>query len=233
MSLIHLLAVVLLVGAATVGTGLGAVDIPPGSDAPLAPQGTPPPASTGGPIGTRFLILNDASVPEQSAAVAYSPARDEYLVVWYTDQTGNYNIRARRVAGDGTPVGPAFDVSAGSGAERRYPDVAYNLQRNEYLVVWEHYESSSGYAVHGQVVSATGVVRETSDLVFATNPSTAIGYLQPAVAYASASDKYLLVYRYDNGAMFWSTLVAKEIDSDVFSWGTGFGIVDWSTPDLP
>lgn len=190
-------------------------------------------ANAGGPLGSRFVIFNNASVAEQNAAVAYNPNRNEYLVVWYNDRSSNDDIQAQRVAGDGTLVGPSFIISAGSGAERRYPDVAYNSQRDEYLVVWEYYESSTGYAVRGRVVSAAGEVQGPGDIIFAANPSIFTNYLQPAVAYASASDKYLLVFRYDNGSMSWQTLAAEEIPSDGGSYTSFLNIVDWNTPDLP
>ena len=119
MSTKRVLAVILMVGIVTLGVGNGAVRALPGTDVPATPQAVPPNVDGGAPIGSRFVILNDAAVSEQSAAVAYNPNQNEYLVVWYNDRSGNDDIRARRVAWDGTPVGSAFYVSAGAGADRR------------------------------------------------------------------------------------------------------------------
>ena len=135
MSIIHVLAVILIIGVTMLGASSRAVRALSRGDPRVTPQGVPPDVDAGEPIGTQFPILNDSSVTEVSAAIAYNPQRQEYLVVWYNDRPGNDDIRARRVARDGTPVGPAFYISIGPGAERRYPDVAYNPQRNEYLVV--------------------------------------------------------------------------------------------------
>lgn len=111
--------------------------------------------------------------------------------------------------------------------------MTYNSQRNEYLVVWEHYESGSGYSIRGRRVSATGAVRGTSDIIFVSNPSTTLNYLQPTVTYASTADKYLLVFRYDNDNLSWQSLSGREISSDTWTFGTPFDITVYNTPDLP
>ncbi|HHE72355.1 MAG TPA: hypothetical protein ENL34_08770, partial [Chloroflexi bacterium] len=117
-------------------------------------------------------------------------------MVWYNDRLGNDDVWARRVARDGTSAGPAFYISVGSGAERSYPNVAYNPQRNEYLVVWEQ-QDSHGFSVRGQRVSDTGNLIDV-EIVFASNPNATTNCQQPAVAYATTKDRYLLVFRYDN-----------------------------------
>lgn len=184
-----------------------------------------------GPTGSRFVIHNDGSKDEVESAIAYNSQRGEYLVVWYNDRPGNDDIQAQLVSRNGTLIGGAFYISAGAGAERRYPDVAYNNQLDEYLVVWEH-DAGVGPSIYGRRVSATGLVLGSQDINFASNPSTSTNYLQPAIAYSTTSDRYLLVFRYDNGSMLWQTLMAYDIDSDAGSYNS-FNIVAWDTPDLP
>ena len=91
-----------------------------------------------GQIGYNFTIRNEIGLVEEKPSVAYSSDRQEYLVVWYNDRPGNDDIRAQRVSKNGTLVGGPFYVSAGAGADRRYPTVAYNSKNGQYLVVWEH-----------------------------------------------------------------------------------------------
>ena len=190
-------------------------------------------AGAGGiPIGSRFVIHNDGSKEEVDSAIAYNNQRGEYLVVWYNDRPGNDDIQAQLVSRNGTLIGGAFYISAGTGAERRYPDVAYNDQLDEYLVVWEH-DAGVGPSVYGRRVSATGLVLGAQDIIFASNPSTSVNYLQPAIAYSTTSDRYLLVYRYDHGSMLWQTLMACDIDSDAGNYNPSFEILACGTPDLP
>ena len=91
-------------------------------------------AANGAPIGQQFVISGD---PEQEVypSVAYNSQRQEYLVVWSNDRPGNDDIRAQRLSKNGALIGGSFYISAGSGADRRYPDVAYNTQQDQYLVV--------------------------------------------------------------------------------------------------
>ena len=153
-------------------------------------------AANGAPIGQQFVISGD---PEQEVypSVAYNSQRQEYLVVWSNDRAGNDDIRAQRVSKDGALIGGSFYISAGPGADRRYPDVAYNTQQDQYLVVWEHYDNASlvpGYGISGRRVSGTGAVLNATDIIIRSNGGNLATPATPAVAYASTSDKYLVVW---------------------------------------
>ena len=91
-------------------------------------------------IGWFFRIHTDSALEEIHPVLAYNDSRGEYLAVWYNNRPGNDDIRAQRITKNRTTVGSAFYISGGPGADRRYPDVVYNSQHDEYLVVWEHYD---------------------------------------------------------------------------------------------
>lgn len=117
--------------------------------------------------------------------------------MWSNDRAGNDDIRAQRVSKDGALIGGSFYISAGPGADRRYPDVAYNTQQDQYLVVWEHYDNASlvpGYGISGRRVSGTGAVLNATDIIIRSNGGNLATPATPAVAYASTSDKYLVVW---------------------------------------
>jgi hypothetical protein len=145
------------------------------------------------PIGNTITIRNDIGLEEEESAVAYSIDRQQYLVVWYNDRPGNDDIRAQRVSKNGTLVGGAFYISAGAGAERRYPDVTYNSKHDQYLVVWEHNDGLWN-SIRARRVSGAGVVLDTTDIVI-TSGSNIITPAQPAVEYAFTSDRYLAVWQ--------------------------------------
>jgi hypothetical protein len=147
-----------------------------------------------GPLGIDFRISNQ-SVDAVSPAVAYNPQRQEYLVVWYNDRAGNDDIQAQRLRANGSLVGGDFFIAAGSGAERRCPDVTYNSQRNEYLVVWEHCDAGSGCSIRARRVSATGLPLEPPEIVVRSSGYNLYTPSVPAVAYASTADKYLVVWQ--------------------------------------
>ncbi len=225
----RVLLVILTASAVMLAVGAGTVLALPPDEVRLPVQSLS--TAGAGPIGSRFVIHNDGSTEEVAPAIAYNNQRGEYLVVWYNDRPGNDDIQAQRVARNGTLIGGAFYISAGTGAERRYPDVAYNNQLDEYLVVWEH-DAGVGPSVYGRRVSATGQLLGSQDIIFISNPSPSVNYLQPAIAYSMTSDRYLLVFRYDNGNVLWQTLAAYDIASDAGSYNS-FNIIEWDTPDLP
>ncbi len=153
-------------------------------------------AANGVPIGQQFVISGD---PEQEVypSMAYNSQRQEYLVVWYNDRPGNDDIRAQRLSRNGALIGGPFYISTGPGADRRYPDVAYNTQQDQYLVVWEHYDNASlvpGYGIYGRRVSGTGAVLDASDIIIQSNGGNLATPATPAVAYASTTDNYLVVW---------------------------------------
>lgn len=162
----------------------------PGADVkPDAPE----PAS-GAPLNGVIVISDDGGLEEESPAVVYHANRDEYLVVWYNDRTGNDDIRAQRLSPWGSLIGGPFYISAGAGHERRYPKVAYNSREDQYLVVWENYSASEGYSIRGRRVSGQGLVLDANDLIIRSAGLTNYSPLNPAVGYAYTSNKYLVVW---------------------------------------
>lgn len=182
------LALGLLAIMLVAGVGLGR----PASAAEVESPAQRLAAAGGGPIGGTFTVTVE-SLEEVYPAVAYNPDREEYLVVWYNDRGGNDDIRAQRVSKDGALVGGPFYVAGGSGAERRVPDVTYNGQHQQYLVVWEHNDGTWDN-IHARRVSGAGAVLDTTDIVIVSG-SNLLAPSGPAVAYSSTSDRYLVVWQ--------------------------------------
>jgi hypothetical protein len=180
-------------------------------------QGIAAAASGGSPIGGLFIIgdLGDQGVDAIESAVAYNTQRQEYLVVWWNDRPGCDDIYGRRVSANGALIGSRFFITAGCPDERRYPDVTYNAQHNEYLVVWEQYDGSY-YSIRGRIVSETGGL--TGGEITISSGSALKNCYTPAVAYASTSDKYLVVWERQVVAN-----ISRDIEAQVL---TGTGALD-------
>jgi hypothetical protein len=162
---------------------------------PSQPAATPAASNLISPVGNTLTISNDDPLVEVSPAIAYNTTRGEYLAVWYNDRPGNDDIRAQRISKDGRLTGHPFYISAaGDGIDRRYPRVAYNSISDQYLVVWEHQEISSGYSIHARRVSGDGQVLDANDLVIRSAGINLYTPAKPAVAYAYSSNKYLVVW---------------------------------------
>jgi hypothetical protein len=93
-------------------------------------------------------FTDDAIAPD----IAYNPKHDEFLEVFQDRTTATSNVFARRLAGNGTPIGAAFKVGDGG----RDPAIAYDPERDRYIVGFTRPTNSSGIEVFLQFLSATG-----------------------------------------------------------------------------
>jgi len=178
------------------------------------------------PVGGKFLIYDNTSVSEALPSIAYNSQSHEYLVVWKAEYAGSiYEIWGRRVSTSGTPLGSAFHLSPDN--QGSSPDVAYSSAANEYLVVWEH-----NVGVYGQRVSASGTL-QGSVMTIATGASGTSSCDQPAVAYGSVADRYLVAFRYNIVADGNSGIWANSIQSNGSLDGGSFLVQAHSNTLLP
>ena len=149
--------------------------------------------------------LNDRVQPN----VAYNATNDEYLVVWMYNPSGDnstYEIWGRRVAWNGSSMGPEFRIIRWANRSFWTPRVVWNSIRNEYLVIWNALDTTTSLAtdVAGYRVSADGNVinpGSPSIITDVNNPH------QADVVYNLAANGYLVVWR-----RMWSV-----VDGDI--WG--------------
>jgi hypothetical protein len=159
----------------------------------------PPPAGIGAP----FRIIEQLpNARFQFPAVAHNSHTDHrnYLVVAEIEDgdAENYYVAAQRVYSGGG-LG-AFYIITGTmgGPWTREPDVAYNLDRNEYLVVYTQDPSrgwdSQATNIYGRRVANSGTVALLDEHAIDDDP---FGQRQPAAAAnpLNASAPYLVVYR--------------------------------------
>lgn len=149
------------------------------------------------PLGSWFLIAGE-SENQILYQIAYNSLRQEYLVVWQ-DELLESAIWAQRVSNTGALIGaPIVITYANWGVIPRTPAVAYNSQHDEYLVVWWERDTNTGTnSIRGRRVSATGWLPGDKFTVV-SGPSDDVYYTSPGVAYASISDRYLVIYKYGN-----------------------------------
>ncbi|MCJ7700728.1 MAG: hypothetical protein MUO62_04020, partial [Anaerolineales bacterium] len=139
---------------------------------------------TPGPVSTQE---NDQLHP----AVAFNPAAGEFLVVYEHEYTlSDHDIYARRISRDGVPLGSVIAIATSTTSESN-PDVAYNPNTGEYLVVWEHAYSETDYNIYGIRLNSLG------EPVGASFPieTSSNHEIHPAVAAYQAADLgYLLAF---------------------------------------
>jgi hypothetical protein len=143
------------------------------------------------PNPNEFAICNWTS-SQWKPRVAYGRAQEEFLVVWMNAPAAvKTYISARRVtAVDGNFPAGGFTISSGS-ENRDYPDVAYNLARNEYLVVWDLDYDGTGadHDIYAVRLEGNGNELGGGEFGIAAWPSNEE---RPAVAACDAADQYLV-----------------------------------------
>jgi hypothetical protein len=154
---------------------------------------TPTATATQPAVGPIEVAIATHSEKQLQPAVAYNSQHGEYLVVWHAHEQDS-DIYAQRVSISGTLRGGKIIVSVANLVQQR-PRVAYNTQRDEYLIVWQDGTGEadlSGYNyIRGQRVSWDGTLLGGSIPIC----DTMSWQLEPDIAYNSQDDRYLVVWR--------------------------------------
>jgi hypothetical protein len=219
-------------------------------------------AATGAEVGINDFRISDmgpdgnTDYDARYPAVAYNSTDNEYLVVWYGDDSTaslvlwedeifGQRINAATGAEVGTndfrisDMGPDGDDSY----DAYYPAVAYNSTDNEYLVVWEGDDNTAPlvddeFEIFGQRINAaTGAEVGINDFRISDmgpDGNTVYGAHYPAVAYKSTyNDEYLVVwYGYDDTAplVLWEfEIFGQRINAAT---GAEVGINDFRISDM-
>jgi hypothetical protein len=132
----------------------------------------------------------------QSPAVAYNTAADQYLVVWHDGRnipTRSSDTYGRRVGADGSGIGASIRMS-GPGGTAAESGQAVASESDGYLVIWSDGRNStiSGYDIYGRKVAFDGT-RVGGDFRITGTGGTADDY-SPAAAYSTTAVQYLVVW---------------------------------------
>ena len=153
----------------------------------------------GGVVQTRSTIasgLDDQANP----SIAYGSYSGEFMVVWehleYTSE--NLNLAAQRVAADGTPTGSVIPVSTWE-YEQVLPNLVYNPDLNEFLVVWEdhHWAWGDTADIYGQRISANGSLVGGN---FGISWEESNLRLNPDAAYNANTHEYLVTWEFEHSS---------------------------------
>lgn len=153
---------------------------------------------------------NDATFDAGTPAVAYNTQDSNYLVVWTGEATvsGEEEIFGQLVSKDGFLLDFAFQISetgpAGNNSFDAFaPEVAYNSQENNFLVVW-HADATgvdNEFEIFGQFISADGKEIGPDDFPISDmgpDDNADFDALLPSIAYNSMANNFLVVWYGDD-----------------------------------
>jgi hypothetical protein len=173
---------------------------------------------TDGDIYGRFIPWNGPSASEAAFGIdvsranldkpklAYSPTSDEFLIIWRVlpGLDNLYAIAGGIIYNDKT----GKPISISSGLEPRdFPDLAYNLVRNEFVVVWDMDvgRDEQDLDIYAMRLDFSGAPMPPGEFAVATLTSNE---QHPTVAACYNADKYLIA---------WQQQVNQTTDDNIFA----------------
>jgi hypothetical protein len=157
-------------------------------------------SAAGERLGANFGITGPAAREDDlEPTVTWSATANEYLVVWQDGRHsgfGSYDVYGQRMSAAGARLGANLYISGyrwfGNGLK---PAAAWDDSANQYLVVWQdrRNESTSGYDIYGQEVSAAGA--RVGDDFRISGPDATAHEESPAITYNTAADEFLVIWQ--------------------------------------
>jgi hypothetical protein len=147
----------------------------------------------GAPWGTLNWHDFNISAPLESQEhprVAYNSTDQQFLVVWQDGRDGNWDIYAQIVLTTGIPITDNIVVQD-EAHQLVDPAVAHSPISDTYLVVWDDQDEGD---IEGRVLNADGTLGSALNVF-----NGAITGTQPAIAYNSTANQYLVVFAYQAG----------------------------------
>ena len=141
----------------------------------------------------RSICCND-EYAQHRPSVVYNPHHSEYLVVYHNDYAPSL-VAGARVGLDGYPFS-WFALGGFSPIISAYPDVAYNRTNDEYLVVWQQYNSSQNkWEIYGRFVPWDGPKLPSQHIPFLIAEWSGLDLKYPRVAWNSFRNEYMVVWQ--------------------------------------
>jgi len=144
-----------------------------------------------GPVAGEEMFGVDVSrINQDKPRLAFSPISNEYLVVWreIADYENPWGVSGGIIYNDKT----GFPVAISNSAEPRdYPDVAYNLMRNEFVVTWDM-EVMGDLDIYAMRLAFNGQPQDPGEFAVA---NSVLDEQHPSVAACYSDDRYLFVWQ--------------------------------------
>jgi hypothetical protein len=153
--------------------------------------------SESGQVLSWFCVTTSAN-KQLRPSITYNAVNDQYLVVWMQESGSNvYEIWGRIIPWNAPGASPDFQIISWTNRSFWGPRVAWNSNRNEYLVVWNALDTTTSFPpgvpsdIAGYRVSAGGVVQNPGWPLILTTYSSPH---QVDMVYNPAMDEYFLAF---------------------------------------
>ncbi len=144
-----------------------------------------------GQVISNDILVSDVNNDDykQLPRIAYNKAKNEYFIVWTQGKSlTSMDIYGRLVKSNGTIEGNVIALCSAYGKQSN-PDVVYNDEDMEYLIVWEDGRGANS-DIYGQRLSQIGQLLDNNFAI-----STGIGdQIYPKITFNSIENNYLAVW---------------------------------------
>ena len=173
--------------------------------------------------GTPFtgeFVISDAVNQQWGPHIANDSTNDRFLVVWYDDRTGGYQISdiyGQIVNADGTLNGNNFPIA--DNVDRQFgPEAVYDSINNLFLTVWYDERNSSEFIgdIYGQFIGVNGSLNGIN-FVVAADPNIQYGW--PQIDYNSNFENFLVFYNTRESSVYdlASSLIGPSCEGETTS----------------
>ncbi len=183
-------------------------------------------STIGNPVGGWPFLIADQPVDTIHPALASNSIYEQSMVVWQNDRPGFDDIYGQLISKSGEMIGGWRAIAVGQDAERRFPDIAYSPNFNEYLVVWEQEDAITGaFSIRGQRIAMNGD-KEGLEIEI-SEPGPRSGF-SPVVAHGFSAGIYLVVWENHTQGNVANDVRAQLVSNDGSLIGTNFTVATGS-----
>lgn len=150
-----------------------------------------------------------ASSWQKTPAIAYNSTNYQFMVTF--DDSRAFDVYGQRLSSNGATIGGAIPIGFDASTTADMPSVAYNSQKNLYMVTWEEYRSSlTQWDILARVVNFDGSLLGSNISV------SGLSYDQknPAIAYDSKNNQFMIAWqdlRSGQNDDIWARRLAYEL----------------------
>jgi len=176
--------------------------------------------SSGGSVGPNFRVNDDLGTSSNWWPSVAMDTDGDFVICWYDERTGDYDIYAQRYNSSGDPVGANFRVSDDQGTTYQgYPSIAMDTD-GDFVICWED-QRSGDEDIYAQRYNSSG---DTVGANFRVNDDLGTSYpWSPSIAMDSDGDFAICWYDYRSGDY---DIYAQRYNSSGDTVGANFRVND-------
>jgi hypothetical protein len=154
--------------------------------------------AAGGPPTSESTIESSVSCPVDSERIglAYDSTDNSYLVVWNESSSGTSDILGKMVSSSGAATGSQIAIYLDPGSNGGYyPALAYNRNRNEYLIAWHEAVGGTDSNIYARRITGNGTLLFPESIDIATTANSEIFPAVAAIRTSPGQGKYLVTWQ--------------------------------------